>query len=439
MAIPVREIPLHFKPLSGRILHGCVDLNIFLNRSVSAEAWHGRGILLLGRGVGILGSTVALGVATVESVAAFNLGLVALFANKICYQLRSPFLEKHSCMCFAYSMESSGNVVTALTCVILFLKNRASGRLYTPGSLIELAQTLFSAGAVHAAYCKFIRAPQGNDQNYFQDFFDLFRRAFLAQRADLMTAVVRDFGDQIRVPQWEALQSYVNAHPEDRQLFENFDLNRFLNRDEQYVRSLAESLVRIATYFQWIAAENDGIVLNTRTPAETAYQQHLQALLKNSFIHICCTPELSSRLDLNGIEGKERLLSLTAETFIPLWCFTVYQELQQEVRCPENFSGDLSGYTGRRALLQRAQGLLRALDPQEQQTLERKLLSHDTAVPQNIQECFVAISTLAASLNQGSLMTRTVIDPAHPLNPFTTQNLFQKACQEAIAEVEGRG
>lgn len=263
---------------------------------------------------------------------------------------------------------------------------------------------------------------------------------------DVMTQIQNDFDLNLRaiMRNIPTLEEYLNRHPEDRPFVENFNLQTLI-QDPAYRQRVGEFGQRYLLEMHLIGQGAQGadalrIELNQNTPEEIAYQERLKGLLKGAFLEIHDTAELSDCLD-RGNPGAELLGVLDPTIFPPLTAYTQYKELLEPIQCPAQFAGNLVQFAPRRAELIAAQNSLRELNDGERQSLVQKLLrGGNFQVTERVKQRFIAINKLAAPLLRGPLVTKVAID----LNNLghgeliDAKNIFNTACQEALAEIGNR-
>ena len=150
------------------------------------------------------------------------------------------------------------------------------------------------------------------------------------------------------------------------------------------------------------------------------------------------TPDLSQCLDQPGNSGTELLELIDAGIYIPLTTYTQYKELLQPLQCPEQFTGNLCFLAPRHTKLAAAKQQVEALDDAGRALLVQKILrgADFELGREDVKNCYLIIAGLAVPLVNGPLMTKTAINlNGGAENLIVTTNLFQKSCQDAIAQI----
>lgn len=434
---------LHFKPISARMVRGVLGLSTTVINHASETRWHGKVVWFVGKGTLLAGSALTVPVALIEVLSLTLIGTTALAFNKLLCQNQSLFLQKHSLKALSYALHSATMVVALL----VLMTKLPHIRLHTVQALIDYTLYLGTAGLVQCLAGTYLDRLAGRDPDLaITRPLHLLLENYQMAGNDIVHQIQYDFDITLRdeLGQNSPLQAHFTRHPEDRELLASFDFRRIFT-DQTYRRDV---LVRVRSFLLesgWVnrAAEGENLFdLNQNSKMESDYQTHLAKTLKEAFIEIHSNDTLSSYLDQQGgSTGKERLEAVDGGIFMPLATYTQYKEALGPVHCPASFtSSNLHRYNERRKELLSLNTDLAAFTSQQKTDLVRKILqgSDFTVTDQKIQDVYNKIGQLAEALSQGPLMTRVSLD----LNALDnggqimqSRNLFQNACQEAVAAV----
>jgi hypothetical protein len=433
---------LHFKPLAARLARATLWGSTSLEQKASTANWQGHAVHILSKAALFIGIAICVPVALIEAVSLFLIAGLGLLANNFLQNNRSEFLQKHALKCLSYSIHS---LISGIALFLYGLKN-PNLRYHTAYALADHILHLGSAGFTQAFIGGILDQRAGRSpQETLARTVNLLSDSHPDVLNDIVAQIQNDFDVNLRervraIPQ---LADYLNRHPQDRDFVDNFNLMSVFN-DQQYrerAGQFVHGFLNEAQLVQPGEAHPLRFELNQNTPAETAYQERLARLLKDSFLEIYRTPELARCLDRNGETGTQLLEVFDATTFPPLTAYTQYQELLGDIQCPAQFTGNLVRYNARNQELLAAQRLVRVLNDEQRQNLVQKLLrgaDFEAAAP--VQVVFLAINRLAQPLVQGPLVTKVAIDLGNIQNGnvIDERNLFQRACREALQEVERR-
>jgi hypothetical protein len=461
---------LHCKPLCARLGRAVLWGATSLNRQAAQPNW--RGLHALSRITLIAGAVVSTPIALIETVALFIIGIAGLYMNDLIYDYRSQFLQKHTLKCLSYAFHSlltgiflcstayrNHNLLSHMYYVpidhLLHLGTAAVAQLIWGGKIDQKA-----GRPPETAHLRTLLLFTDNLPLMLNDIADQFNResgldfrerlrtlpfviAHLARHPEDRPFIDSfsvgrlqedDYRHQAREVVQRYLADYLAAHHEDRDVIAHFSVDRLRERD--YRNQLSQCLQRLLEHMGFA----QGIELNSLTPEERAYQERLSRFVKAAFLKIHDTPRLSSYLDRDGSRGTELLESLSVYGL--LIDYAQYLELLEEIHCPKRFTGPLATYNKRRNDLIAAQESLRRLTEAERGQLVEKLLrGSDYEAPPHVQDVYLCITRLSSALMQGPLVTRTAIN-AGALERggqiVEATNIFQEACREAQAEIDGR-
>jgi len=431
---------LHFKPFCARIGRAVLWSATTLERQRSNH-WHGHVVHFASKTVLLLGAAATVPLALIEAVGIFAIGLAGVAFNSLICLNTSEFLQKHSVQCISYALHS---LLVSIALFATVLKN-PNLTYYTLNAVADHTLHIGSAAATQLTLGLILDRVAGRSpHSAVVRTVNLFVDSHPDLLIDLANQIQTDFELNLRgrmreIPHWEA---FLNGHPDDRAFIETFDFTRLLREEPYRIRTadLARRFLHQARLVGAAAPGDDPLRfdLNQNTPQESAYQNRLAGMLKASFLEIHRTPALARCLDKEGDSGADLLEMLDAATYVPLTAYTQLKELEQPIECPAAFSANLTRYNERRAQLIEARNELLTLTPEEKQRLVEKVLKgSDANVEEKLQGLYRKIGVLAAPLYQGPLMTKTAINLRHADdgNIIDVWNLFQKACQEAIAEL----
>lgn len=433
---------LHLKPICAWTGRAVAWASTTWQKNASETEWHGHLVRFLSKATLIAGSILSIPIALIEAAVGFAFGGIALAFNKAAYADRSEFLQKHSLKFLSYAVHS---LALSVTYLVLAIKNPILLH-YTANAVIDHAIHIGSAGFIQCTVGASIdKSAERSPQLAITRTLNLLSDSHPNLLNDIGTQIERDFDINIRrrIEQVPSLEEYLNRHPDQRRIIENFNIHLLLNN-----QNYRQQVVLFGRQY----LEESGIIgnqpdqfnplrfeLNRNTGEESAYQEHLARLLKNSFLQIYRTPELYHCLDKDGTEGNDLLEMMDASTYVPLTTFTQYQELLQPLICPRQFSGNLVRYNQRRNDLTAAREQILALNEVQRGELVQKILrGADVAANGAVQAAYLSIHQLAPALYKGPLMTKTAINLQAVEGGgemMDVRNLFQKACQDAIAEI----
>jgi hypothetical protein len=427
---------LSFKPIGGRIGSFAVSLYNDGTEGVNRELKFGKVILALSKATLAAAGALVILVSAVEFVAAGTLGVLGYMFCSVRF-LRSEFMEKHTLKAFSYSLSSAAYAIAPL---VLALSRRFPNTFTTQA---------IANHACHVAPALFVQATVGYR-------FDV--RRGLEEEAAQRTALRRAayvIADDLPYAAGEILTGFLRDVEPARLIDQMDDLIR-RNGGIAQLRQLLEVFRALRDPGRAAGAE---LVIDLglgRGLGVTEYQTHLQGLMKQTYLEIVRSDTLSAAFkdpDLAeggnaAASGRESLEGFEAHTFPMLANMAQLKELEEaDIHCPAHF-GDGRGIrdlNGRRADIERARGALAGLSAAQRQALKTKLLgtgAPGAAPDEAVNAAFRQVSTLAGSLYQGALITRTGIDLAAARagrDPTVAQNIFQRAMQDAQGEFEAEG
>lgn len=446
IANPYLSDNLHFKPICARLGRGVLWTTTTLQKKASETEWHGHVVRFLSKATLFLGAVILVPLALIESVSLFIIGGLGIAINKFLCQSRSQFLQKYSLKAISYAIHSG---VVTIAMFILGLKN-PNLKYHTNNALVDQALYLGSAGFTQMTFGTAVDLAAGRSpQMAFERSLNLFVDSHPDLLNDIMTQIQRDFGLNLRERMREIphMEAFLNRHPEDRDFIHNFNFTRLVN-DQVYRRRAGEFLHRYLEEARVVRPQADEVEvnalrfeLNVNSAEEAAYQNRLGTHVRTAFLDIHDNPAFARCLDSGQYPGKDLLEMFDASIYLPVAGYAQYKELLEPIQCPVQFSGNLTDFNTRRQLLITAQNKVNLLTPDQRGRLVEKILrGSDMHTQGPVQEAYIDISFLAAALHRGALMTKTAIDlrEIEGGNVLDVRNLFQKACQDAVGEINGR-
>jgi hypothetical protein len=440
---------VHMKPLSARIARGTLSAVITIKKIGPADSWIGIAGNVASKGVLIGGTLLTLSFTGIETIALNSLALIALTFNLLLFAHKNPFLQKLSLNCTSVVLNS----LLSSALLMFLIYNVVKNKIPAANALLKFhTANAFADHFLHFASCSLVQLVggaffdriSGRDPNVYgcQRVMNLVQEIGISPIRDVANQIQRELGVGFRGLFSESLrvEEYFRRHEEDREFLMNFDLLRirepnYWSRAIQIVRSLLTDLNIIRPVE--MRDQPGRFELVSYTPQESAYQESLAGCLKTALLEIYRDQHLSSYLNQDEESGQERLKVLDAGIYMPLLCYTQFLELQGEINCPIQFSNNLARYSPRRNRLLEAQKKLRELNAEGTFSLKQKILGGaNYKASEKVEKIYLAISTLSQDLNQGPLMTKayfSLVDESGDL--LKTENLFQKACQEALAEI----
>jgi hypothetical protein len=419
---------LHYKPLSARLGRAVLWTSTSLQKKKPTSSCLQFTVTLVAKGIILGGALALIPLAAVEAASSLAIGTLGMVLNRSLWKNRSEFLQKFSLKFIAYGINS---LVVVVALFALGLSN-PNLRFHTVNAAADHA---IHIGSAAFAISFLDRSPSS------ERLVNLLHDSHPTLLEDLLDQLQSDFGLDLRgrVTENPTLTDYLRRHPEDRNFIQSFDFRR-LSREVNYRRETLELLRRFLVDIRLIRAGQplanmNALELNQNNSDEGNYQDRLGALLKHSFLEIYRSAELSQYL------SKDQLANMQGEIFVPLSSYTQYKELLGEIGCPPRFSRHLERYNSRQRDLIAAKRQLDTLTTDQKSALVRKILCGSSfAVTGKVQEVYLKVSELANPLYRGPLMKK------HTLNlgtlgqgnfgqVFETQDLVQKACQEALAEI----
>jgi len=433
---------LHFKPFCVRISRGVVGIATTMQKNASTTEWHGHIVTFLSKASIVACVAVCIPLALAEAVAAFVLAGIGIALNRIFLDSKSEFFQKHSVKALSYAVHSA---VATIVLFVLGIKN-PNLKFQTTNAVLDHVLHIGSAGFIQCTFGAVLDRSAGRSaQLAITRSINLFSDSHPDLLNDIGMQLQEDFDINIRarMRQIPGLEPYLNRHPEDRDFARDFNFQTLL-QDSAYRLRAGAMLQRYLAEMDIIQPQVDGadalnIDLNQNNIAESAYQRSLADLLKASFLEIYRTPDLYHCMDKDGQMGNDLLEMMDAATYVPLTTYTQYKELLRPIQCPSPFvTRNLRLYDQRRAQLIAAKAQVEQLNEGQKRELVQKIFrGSDVVAAGPVQAAYLSISRLAPPLYQGPLMTKTAIDLHAVENGDVVQvrSLFQKACQDAIAEI----
>jgi hypothetical protein len=447
----------HLRPLSAYIFSAVRFMGTTVHQNTSDTHWHGRAVRWISKAFVATGYLLNTPIALTESCAAFSLGLAGAGFHALT-RGNFEFTQRYTLKLLSHSCNSFLVATAQLTMIF----NKYFPEYHTATAFISQALYLGSAALTQFTWGLLfdrigdrpnrILAPQR-------------MREFLLESApsalrNILHGLDRDFGlnQQLStIAQRPNLQPFFQQHPVYQQTWNNFSIGNL--GDATYRQSFIESVQALSNHLHLTRpVEGDQgareVVLNTNINEDTNYQKELQKIVKDAFIEIYQTPELVSCLAEESEDekatasqkGQEAMECFAPHIYIPLAHYAQLKELESQPVCPTNFSNrNLHQYNTRCQALTQAGSKLKALGADEKNLLIAKLLKGDginildkkhqldSKAASHLQELYLEITKLAGCLHQGDLMAEKTLNIED--FSFSSNNLFQKACQEALKEI----
>ena len=446
---------LHFKPICARLERGVLWASATLQQNASTTHWHGHVVRFLSKATLGIGSLAVIPIALIEAGGTVVLVAIGLTFNALIYDDRSEFLQKHSLKALSYSLNSAAVLVASIVLCV----TTPTSQYHFPHALIDHILHIGSALFIQGFARPILDRRAERDPSLAGNLaLNLLADSYPDSALDLLNQLQRDFGIPMRNQAGEiiTIQEFLNDprtgfqnslnNPEDQAFVANFDLH-LLEEPEYAIQTIVIVRRFLEAQGLVLAAENPDnpflFELNQHQPEETAYQDRLSNLLRDSFLEIHRTPELVRCLNTTDrfgetTTGQDLLEAMDASIFTRLTAFTQLKELEHPILCPAVFTGNLTDYNRRRADLLAAQRGFNTLTREQKAQLIQKILGAATDPARGaVHDMFLEINRLAAPLNQGPLMTKTALDLGNIRggNIIDARNLFQAACQEALETI----
>lgn len=435
------ENNLHSKPISSHLMRGVLWTTTSIQKRADETVWQGRTLIVISKAVLIAGAIVTIPIAAIEAVSLYIFAGLGMGLNYYFYSNHSAFLQHWSLKGLSYGFHSTLNGVALLT---LGFKT-PNLRYHTTNAIFDHALHLLSAALSQGVVGALLEGFGGYQINLAPTrVVNLLSDSHPALLNDILAQLQRDVGINLNVslrnlPQ---LQQYLQRYPEVQAFVQSINVQNLISDAAYRTRALTivrDFLVEMGLIErQPLGASPWLFELHQNTPEESRYQEYLASTLKGSFLEIYRNDRLVNMLGNQDHSGKQLMEVFDASIYVPLTMYTQYNELVQALQCPRHFQGNLSIYGGRSFALGNAKGLLERLTADQKQLLVEKILrGGDFVVEQAVKDVYIAIGNLAPALYQGPLMTKQAINLIEVANGnvIETRNLFQKACQEALAEI----
>lgn len=452
----------HFRPISAHFSNGIRYAATSLNQAASPVLWHGHLLRGISKGIVITGYILNSLIAAIETVAALAIAIVGTLLNVAC-RGQIKFIEKYTIKSFAYAL-NSGMVLGAQ---IYCLAKKKFPNSHTVNALLNQGMYLSSAIVCNLVFGGVFDYVARRNHNGEPIPYPLLRALWVLREGatgalrNIMNGLGRDFGNhqQLREVSQEFLQTFPHADQHYntlRQLsFDRLNDPIYRNQLRNLVQDfLVHSRIGVRPEGQVNVVEPNVVILNAVQEQDSQYQTDLQACIKNTFKKIYNTDELArcfaeeqgkaeeekEKAEEEIKEGREALLGFYSHIYVPIAHLAQLTELEApEIVCPEAFGNlELHQYNDRRGKLEAARKKLNELKGNEKTLLVQKLLKGSSVQAAGaVQELYLDITGLAGSLHQGKLMSQMTLD----LQNFNSasNNLFQKAVQDAVQEIMAAG
>lgn len=426
---------LHFKPISARLARGVFWTATSIQKCAQEDRWHGFFVVMISKVAFFTGAILCIPIALIETAAGLALGAVGILLNQVFCNNRSEFLQKHSLKALSFASHSCAlSILLFLFETIKIPELRFHIAYVVADHTLHLGSAALVQGVLGASWTDPDSA-MTRVFNLLKDSHPDLLEDFLAQLNN------SSLGERIR----QTSQNYLTRHPEE-QFVRTLNVRELIQNDTYRLRALGalQTFLTEEGFVRAVRGNARHLELILNNEEELAYQDHLAGLVRDSFVAIHNTPNLWQHLNRDETQGNTLFERLDAAIHIPLARYTQYQEILQNIRCPNTFArGDFTQYNERQAKLLEAKGIVEALSPDQRDALVQKILrGEDVNAEGGVQEAFIKISALAFAL-QGPLMKNPTINllGEEAEEFFRDHDLFQTACLEArdqIAPQEGQ-
>lgn len=468
-----KENQLHIKPFCHQISYGITHIGTALHQSANAQLWRGKMIIGLAKGIVFTGYILNTIIAVIESIVPFAFAGLALSLHAITRGRSIRFQKITLKLCAYYT-----NIVLIVALQALSISTGIYSGHHTVNALAN--HGVHGAAAIIAQFVgyKFDRWAGRNPVNN-QNLPPSVMRAIhiiveLAPHAlrDTARAAARDFAVHIRNNQNnQDLQAFIRNNPHYAEILNRFDFNR-LRMNAQYRLDLIllfwnflnqagvlNHLLRDDDYgLRGLGMNQINLIALHINEHDKKYRHQLQALIKKSFLEIYDNEKLACMLSKEKnketalLDGRENLSNYLVPQYVAH--YVQLQEIKNDPICPIAFGAKkLHQYNNRNQLIADAKKHYNQLDVHEKEILTEMLLRtadfdlDHQQFPEDrkklIQKLFNDIGSLAHQLHHGDLLAEKFIniDEYNQGNfneAFEANNLFQRACKEAVHAINAR-
>ncbi|MBA2368733.1 MAG: hypothetical protein H0V82_06890 [Candidatus Protochlamydia sp.] len=460
----------HATPLYSDVIYGIRHISILMHHSAS-NRWHGHLVKLAAKGVAQTGNLFNLWFSSFEGTALAAIGFIGAFTYGLTNG-RSEIIHRYTIKCFAISFNS---YISSLISLKHLFKNEF---ISTHANNIITDQIGYVGGAILAQLVVgrmlFLtsRTPHNGLEGTLNDRilrigYFLVQHFNVAMQLNLTSAILRDIEQTyplIRaqvpaepIPQRNRehlepgrIETFFSVFPQHLEMVRQFDLNHL--RNEDYRQQISQVAVELANFCDVVAIpvyQQPGLFYFNANHRDTGYKNLLTTIIKNALIELYDHPRWILCCGETQEEGQEALKGSFPEIYVPLVNFAQLRELEGDLSCPHHFvSQELQGYNNRREKLRAAKASLAQLTPLAKEFLIYKLLLKENLFERvaeltdeeiaQVHLLFLKVAELAGGLLRGKLMSQEFFNLEGP-NFLQSNNLFQKACQDAIRAIDNRG
>nr|NGY94635.1 hypothetical protein [Neochlamydia sp. AcF84] len=454
---------LHLTPLVHQICHGITYVGTAMQQRANSKRWHGKIVIVLSKSFVATGYLLNTPLAISEGLVTAALSAIAL-TGPLLLKTRSPIFQKITFKLCAHSLNCAIIIALQVTCLKRGFFSKYHSLNATASHAIHGASAFIPLFIGHIFDCQAGRIPIGASLMPFE--VKIARIAIeLAPSAlqDIARGLARDFSSNIR-------SNFTDDPTLERFLHQNPDCIDILNRlnfanlrDTHYRLRLLTLVGSYLMHTSFLEGYQDAHHIHYYNVSihkeDVKYQTYILSLIKTAFVDLYDNEELvyllSKEADkLKAIEDGREMLETLYNINLQLANYAQLQELHSEIVCPTQFRAvALKPYNERYQRLVHAKNCFSQLSSEEQAILTKKLLqlgSYEIEKQglslqrvQCIQQLFNKIGTLSGELHQGKLLCRNyvntnLLNQGDVYNAFGTENLFARACQKAIQEIQDR-
>ena len=417
---------LHFKPISARAAKQVVDIGIWCNLGTNRTARQDKIAFVISKAILIVGATATIPIAAIEALAMTAIGGVGLLFCSIT-RYKVNFLQNQTSKALSYALHTLAIMIASITAICW--KKPVS--FYTVPTLVDHGMHIGSSAIIQTTIGQFFDRRRGLTE----------QQTSTASNNRLLSLLIEGAPDLLG----DTLRSILTdlKNPAFRTASAAFLIQEGLQFTRRYFPNQTNGLNHV------VQTNNNTININLNGSSTTQYQNHLHSLVKKAYLEICSNdtfaaafkdPDANIQPAAEAQSGRDALAGVEAHVFPLLSKWVQLKELEEEIRCPENFEVSyLSQFNGRRASLIQAKQNYEELNGQQKTILKGRLLgleyTENNEASQNaIQTVFLQISQLADPLLQGNLVMRMALNVHNGGAQANTGNLFQAAMLEAQAE-----
>lgn len=428
------ELPLHPKPMGARGFSAISFATAGLYQTASTT----RGPLeymVRGLATGVAAAGYSVNAFLVVAEIACSVALAILLSTTYyAAGASSDFLKNSMIKAWGYCIHS----VATLAVQVVMLFNSVYPEHHSVACFLSHSAHLLSAAVVTWYFDQGLDDEDKDVSALLSAIHTFIQNGPLVE---FLYALDRDFGEGATAEQFRALLqrqsivTFLQHYPQHEAVVQDLGIDvLFQPAYRRRWRDMAADFV----YYSYHPHARGAIPvvheLNNNSERDAAYQNALVEHVKTAIAKIKADDNLIRYLsDTDSVEeAREALESFWPQIYIPIAQYAQLQELMaKEVACPVTFeSVRLKQYNKRHSELVAARTLLQAIPENTKPTLTKKLLQPSAALPVALKDLVDKIHALAGALHQGTLMSVSTIESI--TGHISAQNLFQKACMEAL-------